>query len=65
MGNLSGGKRVPGPSPSQNMDEQIWRDPVGKRPSTPSRSSSYVKPRASRLSQSNGTGLDRDRGRAL
>lgn len=66
MANLAGGKRLKGPSPSNNMDEQIWRDPVtahGK--GTPSRSSNYVKPRPSRLSKTTGTGLTRRQGGSL
>lgn len=66
MAKLSGGKRLSGPSPSKNMDEQIWRNPVTQHGGgTPSRSSNYVKPRASRLNKSTGTGTSRDRGRAL
>jgi len=65
MGKLSGGKRLSGPSPSKNMDEQIWRDPVGPRSKTATRSSNYIKPRPSRLSQSTGTGLARRQGGSL
>lgn len=65
MGKLHGGRRLQGPAPSRNMDEQIWRAAVTQHGNgTPSRAGKRSV-RATRLNQKTGTGTARRQGGSL